>query len=420
MKRKNMTRRELLRRSAALGVIAGTNVLSAVSLVGCKAKPRLEVDAGAWREISSPVPLGSLSPRVTTLPGESAALSWLEPKEDRSAALRISIWRDARWSPPASIAAGQAFSRDRASAPGVIGLSPRTLIAYWSQRASTEQQSTNEIALYMAVSNDGGTQWTPPLLVNRAAAQPGEDNAYASAVRMDDARAQFIWLDGRDWDKQKRVQLISRVANADSHLSEVRLLDPDTCTCCSTSIVKTSHGLLAAYRGHTPENIRDISVVRREVAGGWSEPRVAHADRWHIEACPVNGPHLDANASRTALVWFTAPQDKPEVKLAFSDDGGADFTPPVRLDAGKAVGRAQVALLADNSAIAFWLESEGGTAHVMARRSGDNGALGALVELARGSNLGYLHVARAAGGILVAWAERDPTSQVHTGLLRVS
>ena len=370
MKRKNMTRRELLRRSAALGVIAGTNVLSAVSLVGCKAKPRLEVDAGAWREISSPVPLGSLSPRVTTLPDDSAALSWLEPKEDSSAALRISIWRDGRWSPPATIAAGQVFSRDRASAPGVIGLAPRTLIAYWSQRASSEQQSTNEIALYMAVSNDGGTQWTPPLLVNRAAAQPGEDNAYASAVRLDDQRAQFIWL---------RV----------------------------------------VCRGDVRENSLEISVVR-DVAGGWSEPRVAHADRWHIEACPVNGPHLDANASRTALVWFTAPQDKPEVKLAFSHNGGADFTPPVRLDAGKAVGRAQVALLADNSAIAFWLESEGGTAHVMSRRAGDNGGLGAPVELARGSNLGYPHVARAAGGILVAWAERDPTSQVHTGLLRVS
>ena len=296
-------------------------------------------------------------------------------------------------------------------------MSPSNLIAYWSQRVSTDQQSTNEIALYMAVSSDGGAHWAAPMLVNRAAAQPGEDNAYASAVGLDDQHAQFVWLDGRDWEKSKRVQLMSSVVSAEGQISEMRLLDPDTCTCCSTAIARTSSGLLVVYRGHKSKNIRDISLVR-SVDGGWSEPHIPHPDDWHIEACPVNGPHLDARESHTALIWFTAPQDQPAVKLGFSHDGGAQFALAVRLDTGKAVGRAQVAVLRDGSAAGFWLESEGGVARLVARRVRYDGSMGAPLELARGANLGYPHAARTAGGILVVWSERNPGSQVHAGLLQ--
>jgi hypothetical protein len=416
MKRRELTRRQLLQNSAAFAstVLAGSVTWA---FGGCGSRRNASLEAGKWHEMSSPVPVGSISPRVTAQPDKSAVLSWLEPREDRKASLRFSIWRDARWSPPVTIASDLAFSRDQASAPGVIGLSPSNLIAYWSQRVSTNQEPANEIALYMAVSSDGGAQWAIPMLVNRAAAQPGEDNAYASAVGLEDQRAQFVWLDGRDWEKSKRVQLMSRVVRADGQISERRLLDPDTCTCCSTAIARTSSGLLAAYRGHNSKNIRDISLVR-SIGSGWSEPRIPYPDDWHIEACPVNGPHLDTMENYTALIWFTAPQDQPAVKLAFSHDGGATFAPVLRLDAGKAVGRAQVVVLGDGSAVGFWLESEGGAARLAARRVRADGSMGAPLELARGTNFGYPHAASTAGGILVVWSERNPNSQVRAGLLQ--
>ncbi len=416
MKRKQLTRRQLLQNSGAFGtaVLAGS---VAGGSIACSSGRSASLEAGKWREMSSPALTGSISPRVTAPPDKSAVLSWLEPLEDRKATMRLSIWRGGRWSQPATIASNVAFSRDQASAPGVIGLSPSNLIAYWSQRVSSDQQAANEIALYMAVSGDGGVHWTVPMLVNRAAAQPGEDNAYASAVRLDDRHAQFAWLDGRDWEKSKRVQLMSRVVSAEGPISETRLLDADTCTCCSTTIARTSSGLLAAYRGHNSKNIRDISLVRA-VDSGWSEPRIPLPDDWHIEACPVNGPHLDADEKHIALIWFTAPQDQPAVKLAFSHDGGAEFATAMRVDTGKAVGRAQVVVLLDGSALGFWLESEGGTARLVARRVRDDGSMGAPLELARGSNFGYPHAASTTAGILVAWSERNPGSQVHAGLLQ--
>ena len=418
MKRERTTRRELLKKSAAFGTaaLAGS---AGWGMIGCGALRHAELEVGKWQRLASPAPKGSICPRITSRPDGNAVLSWLEPLEDRKANLRLAIWRGANWSEPATIAANLAFSRDQAAAPGVIGLSNTNLLAYWSQRVSPNQQAPNEIALYMAVSKDGGVRWSEPILVNRAAAQPGEDNAYASGVALDGQSAQLVWLDGREWEKSKRVQLMSRVANTDGQLSEIHLLDPDTCTCCSTTLAKTSKGLLAAYRGHNDANIRDISLVRT-VAAGWSQPGIPNADGWHIEACPVNGPHLDARDEHIALVWFTAAQDQPTVKLAFSPDGGAQFTSPVRLDTARAIGRAQVALLSDGSAVGLWLESDAGGTRLAARRVRMDGRMGGALELARGENFGYPHMAKTAVGILVAWTERNPTSQVHVGLLQAT
>ena len=420
MKKIEITRRKLLQASAALGFTAAVP-FSIAGLAGCNVKPGSRITANGWRELATPAPVGSITPRVTARENGSPILSWLEPKNDGAAAFRFSIRRDGSWSQPATIAEGFLFSRDRASAPGVIALSNRNLIAYWSQKPARKEPSGNAIELYIAASTDGGEHWSTPALVNRAAAQPGEDNAYTSVAALNGTQAAMIWLDGRSWEKDKRVLLMSRMVRTDGAMSELSLLDPDVCTCCSTALVRSGSGLLAAYRGHTRENIRDISLLQN-VAGAWSQPRILLPDHWHIEACPVNGPHLDAEGQRTALIWFSAPQDQPEVKLAFSEDGGATFASPLRLDTGNALGRAQVVLLPAHSAVAFWLENESGTARLLARQVRNYALLDEPFELSRGGNFGYPHAARVSDGILLAWAEKDKEalSRVRVGLLRVA
>jgi len=420
MEKIDFTRRHLLQASAALGFTVAVP-FSIAGLAGCSSKSTSPIRVTGWRELTTPAPVGSITPRVTAREDGSAILSWLEPKDDGTAALRFSLRRNGAWSQPGSIAYGRRFSRDRASAPGVITLSNRNLIAYWSQKPASQEPSGNAIELYMAISTDGGEHWSAPTLVNRAEAQTGEDNGYASAAALNDTQAVLIWLDGRNWDKDKRVQLMSRTVRADGTMGEVSLLDPDTCTCCSTALVRMGFGLLAAYRGHTPENIRDISLIQN-VAGAWSRPRVVHPDHWHIEACPVNGPHLDTDGKRTALIWFSAPQDQPAVKLAFSEDGGTTYASPLRIDTGKALGRAQVVLLPPDSAVAFWLENESGTARLLARRVHNNSVLGDPFELSHGGNLGYPHAASVGEGILLTWAEKDKdsVSRVHVGLLKTT
>ena len=43
-----------------------------------------------------------------------------------------------------------------------------------------------------------------------------------------------------------------------------------------------------------------------------------HADGWHMEGCPVNGPSIAADGDDVVLGWFTAANDEPRVQLARS------------------------------------------------------------------------------------------------------
>ena len=108
------------------------------------------------REIQSPAPAGSLSPRVTAMRDGRVLLTWLEPIDVTVAALRYSFWRVGAWCAPARIVDGQPFSRHPSESPGVIGLSKRNLIAYWSQRPPEGKTPTKEVDVYFSVSTDGG------------------------------------------------------------------------------------------------------------------------------------------------------------------------------------------------------------------------------------------------------------------------
>src|SRR5258706_1011157 len=180
MKRIKMTRRQLIEGSSALGFSAAFP--SILGLAGCNSRSGSRITTESWREIAAPPPRGSITPRVTAMADGSVILSWLEPNEDGTAALQFSLRRDGAWSQPVTIAGRLLFSRDRASAPGVIALSSRNLIAYWSQKPTSKVRSANAIELFMAVSTHGGGHWASPALLNRSLGQPGEDKGYAPAA----------------------------------------------------------------------------------------------------------------------------------------------------------------------------------------------------------------------------------------------
>jgi hypothetical protein len=143
---------------------------------------------------------------------------------------------------------------------------------------------------------------------------------------------------------------------------------------------------------------------------------VVNPDHWHFAGCPVNGPHLEATQKRAVITWFTAAQDQPTVNLAFSDDGGTNFSTPIRVDEGNALGRAQAALLPGRSAVVFWLERVSETTRLLARTVHDDGMMETPVEVSRGSDLGYPHAARGPDSILITWAEGDRLRRVHVAL----
>jgi hypothetical protein len=181
--------------------------------------------------------------------------------------------------------------------------------------------------------------------------------------------------------------------------------------------VKTSKGLLVAYRDHTSKDIRDIAVLRFENAK-WSASKILNADKWEISACPVNAASAAAKDNRVAVAWYTEADDKPRVQLVFSSDAGTTFTKPLVLNTGDTLGYASTALNSDGGAFVSWLEEGEKSARVMVRLVSPAGVAGPVAQVAEGSrtSLGYPKIVRAGNETWIAWG--DAKAGVKTAQLK--
>lgn len=207
------------------------------------------------------------------------------------------------------------------------------------------------IAHFLAKSGDGtfaydvnlvasadGINWSKPTVVHDD--QKKAEHGFVSLLPYGD-NFLVAWLDGRntvmegtenmDHHDGHHGVMTLRAAVVDASgkkLSEWEL-DSRTCDCCQTAAALTSNGPVVIYRDRSEREIRDISITRF-VNGEWTVPQPVYTDNWKIAGCPVNGPRVDAKDNNIVVVWFTAAENEPAVRLCFSQDGGASFGRPVR------------------------------------------------------------------------------------------
>jgi hypothetical protein len=199
-------------------------------------------------------------------------------------------------------------------------------------------------------------------------------------------------------------------------------IDTRACDCCQTSAAMTAKGPIIAYRDRSPDEIRDIYVVRRVArskgASEWLEGVPVHRDGWKVNFCPVNGPAVEAAGDRVALAWFTAANDTPRVKLALSSNAGEKFGAPIRIDDGNPAGRVDVAALKDGSALVTWIErTRGDTAEVRLRRVDKSGRSGAATTIAassaaRGAS-GFPRMIVSGSDVFFAWTTPTRPSTIR-------
>lgn len=147
-----------------------------------------------------------------------------------------------------------------------------------------------------------------------------------------------------------------------------------------------------------------------------------HVDGWETGACPVNGPSVAARGESVAVAWFTAADDVPRVKVAFSDDAGERFGEATVVDDGDPSGRVDLLMLADGSVLVSWLERTGGEwAEVRVRHVTAGGAMGESLGVSASSSeraSGFPRMIQAPdGAVFVAWTDVGgpvPTVRVAT------
>lgn len=112
-----------------------------------------------------------------------------------------------------------------------------------------------------------------------------------------------------------------------------------------------------------------------------------HDDGWKMPACPVNGPMLSARQRDVAIAWFTMREEQGHVFAAFSKDAGRTFGAPIQLDDAVSLGRVDIELLGDGSAVATWLEFADRKSQLRARRVHPSGSKSPPITLDQDSEL---------------------------------
>jgi hypothetical protein len=341
----------------------------AALIVACGGEPApapsstADVGQGARVEagLDPPAQPGAFGPEWARVDRSAAAeplLTWIEPRApEAGGGHRVQAARLAGegWSAPVTVTEGDRLFANWADFPAAVRAADGTYFVHWLEKSG---EATYAYGPQMARSTDGGASWRRlgPLHDDDT---PTEHGFVSWLPEGDGVRA--VWLDGRAMVTEgpmaiRTAHLASDRATADAPASTV--LDARVCECCSTSAAVTQDGPVIAYRDRSAEEVRDIYLVRRiaDGAGGWSwsEPVPVARDGWRIPGCPVNGPAVAARGRTVAVAWFTG-VPTPRVRLAISRDAGATFESPILLDDGRPLGRVDLVLTDDETAVASWM-----------------------------------------------------------------
>lgn len=375
-------------------------------------------------EIESPAGPMSGEPNLAVDAAGRVHLSWLERRPDSSVALRLAIRDGNTWSNPVDVTARTDLFVNWADFPSVFVAPSGRILLHWLQKDGIGKYAYN---VMVRQSADGGATWSEPrrLHDDDVAAEHG----FASFFATDGDSVEAVWLDGRatagaDEHSTHRgaMQLGNGRIAADGGVSATTIVDTRICDCCQTSAAMTAKGPAVVYRDRSDAEVRDIAIVRR-VNGAWTAPAHVHADEWHIEGCPVNGPAIDASGELVTVAWFTGARDTARVNVAFSTDAGATFSAPVRVDDGNPAGRVDVVLDDDGRAIVTWLERVGDSgAEVRMRAVARDGtrtphAVVATSAAARAS--GFPRMVRSGSDVIVAWTLPGDTARVKLAIARL-
>lgn len=399
----------------------------AAGMVSCRGTA---VESGAWLELgplTTPADSPSAQPQLTATAEGAVLVSWLEKRGEQHRFRLARLPKGApRWEPPVTIHDGPGYFANWADVPSIATTPDGMIAAHWLQISGSAKYAYD---VRIRTSPDGGLTWSEPFTPHRDGTQT--EHGFASFFPWANGGLAIAWLDGRELaparerhdaggDYGMAGQMTLRAASIDhGSAGEEMLVDSRVCDCCPTTAVRTSRGIVLAYRDRSPEEIRDIYVTRFE-SGRWTEGAPVSHDNWQIAGCPVNGPSISALDDRVALAWFAAPAEA-RVSVAFSSDGGVTFESPIRVDGGRPLGRVDVEMLPDGSVIVGWIEQLENGAEFRVRRVFADGRGSdpiAVAALAASRASGYPRMARSGDRLVFAWTG-DGGVETAEGRVRV-
>ena len=411
-------------------------IVSATGIAACgrtaddaSSQPQSNVAGAGWslkiEPVGSPAGSNTSEPQLT-VSDRGVILSWVE-RAGATAQLKFAERMSAGWSEPLTVASGNNWFLSYADPPTVLRRPDGTLVASWLLSTNPDYEGSD---LQISYSRDNGKTWARPLVPHHDGTE--QQHAFASFFELPGSRFGVSWLDGRDTQPTDAnptggpMALRYAAYDAQWRRTAEGVVDLRACECCSTSAAVTSESVLIAFRDRSDKEIRDIHVSRFENEK-WTDATPVYADNWEVYACPVNGPALSARGRQAAVAWFTVKNDQGQAYAALSNDAGRTWGAPIRLDDAASLGRVDVEVLDDGSAVATWVEYTGGHSELRMRRIQASGAKSKAIPVAvgieGGGSSGFPRITRNGAELVFAWTESalkagssDPILTVHTAV----
>lgn len=364
--------------------------------------------------LSSPADSVSAEPYLFTDKNGLVYLSWIEKKKKRSA-LKLATLNNGKFSAPQEISSGENWFVNWADYPQIAADGSNNLVAHFLEKSDS---GTYTYDVKIVTSADLGITWSSPKTLHN----DGKKAEHGFVSMIPYGENYFIsWLDGRNTsiegagghDKGHHGQMTIRAAIVDKqgNKSGEWELDNRVCDCCQTSAAVTTDGPIVVYRDRSEQEIRDISIVRF-VNGQWTSPKSVFPDNWKIDGCPVNGPRAAAEGNNLAVAWFSSPDKKPTVSVAFSTDGGATFGSPIRIDEGKAIGRVDLVFLDEKTVMVTWMEGAAIRA-VKVHNDGKKESSMLIASSSESRSSGFPQMTKSGNDLVFAWTdEKEKTIKV--------
>lgn len=391
-------------------------------LFSCKNNEQIkspEIKAEQVKQLNSPADTASAEPYLFTDKNGLVYLSWIERKGKESV-LKFSTLHDSSWSTPIVIASGSNWFVNWADYPLLAADGNNNLIAHYLEKSG---KGTYAYDVKWVASADQGKTWSTPTLLHDDGKQA--EHGFVSMITNGDDF--FVsWLDGRNAAMEEggghdaheghggEMTIRAATINKQGQKNAEWELDKRVCDCCQTSAILTNNGPVVIYRDRDENEIRDMSIVRL-VDGKWTAPKTIFADNWKIAGCPVNGPRASAKGNHLAIAWFSAPEKNSKVNLVFSENGGETFNEPIRIDEGKGIGRVDVEMIDENSAMVSWMEN----GHIKAQQVYKDGKKEPSIIIATSSEErsgGFPQMTLSGKKLIFAWTD-DKEKRVKTAIV---
>lgn len=393
-----------------------TSILMAWLFISCEA-PSTSEEAATTTFYPNPSGVQASLPYLIKGGNGNLYFSWIEKRDSGWIDLKYAVLQDDEWTSPEVIASGNDWFVNWADYPMIAADEAGNMMAHFLAKSSTGTYSYD----VNVVSKPAGKSWSKAI-VPHDDGTPTE-HGFVTLLPNNDGTFLITWLDGRqmaggDHDMHNEgmsgnaMTIRSAIMDMDGNLSAETALDERVCDCCQTGGVMTADGPVIVYRDRSENEIRDMSFVRW-VNNEWSTPKTVYSDNWNIAGCPVNGPRIATNQQETAMAWFTAANGDAQVKAAFMDQDA--FQSPVIIDDSVSVGRVDVVVLNDGTALVSWLDLQNETPLITCRTVTRDGQLGdpiVIAETSASRGSGFPQMELVGDQVYFAWThiEENTTS----------